>query len=415
MTIEPSHTHSQIQQAIIDLADPKRRREAARVLAAILGAENLIFFAVDEEIRVPLPVKGFPQTLPNGSAWQSFLASCDIGKTTTGELDFPKRGILSQATAITATDGTHMVLLGGQPQLDLIPIVDRQLPLLGAIFRAERAAKSSQANAEAAQQAVAQANTLTERLDQTRAALEHALVELSAATRSKDDFIAVVSHELRTPLNAVMGWISLMKSGLLDEPTRQQALESIERNARSQARMIDGVLDYSQVASGKLRISFEPVILAHVIREALDTARPVSEAKLVQIYAEILPDSVEVIGDPLRLQQMMWHLLSNAIKFTPPHGQVCINSYTQDDEVIVTIADTGEGISAQFLPHVFEQFKQADSTSSRPHGGMGLGLALTQRFVALHNGTIEIYSRGKGMGTSARLCLPISVPPPQTD
>jgi signal transduction histidine kinase/CheY-like chemotaxis protein len=229
------------------------------------------------------------------------------------------------------------------------------------------------------------------------------------ATRAKDEFLAVVSHELRTPLTAMLGWARMLKTGKLDERTTSRAMTAIERNAESQAQLIEDLLDFSRIISGKLRLDVRQIDPAAVIEAAIDVVRPASEAKTIRLQAVLDPRAGPVSGDPERLQQVLWNLLSNAIKFTPKGGRVQIYLARVNSSVEISISDTGQGISAEFLPYVFERFRQADHTTTRRHGGLGLGMAITRHLVELHGGTIRANSPGEGQGATFTLRLPVMI------
>jgi signal transduction histidine kinase/CheY-like chemotaxis protein len=249
------------------------------------------------------------------------------------------------------------------------------------------------------------AHRLAVAIDNTR--LYH---DAQDANRMKDEFLAVVSHELRTPLNAILGWSQLLHAGELDEPSIAQGMSAIERNARSQARIIDDVLDVSRIIQGKLRLEMRPMVLQAVIADALDAVRPAAEAKRITIETQVDAQAAgnEVRGDAERLRQVAWNLLSNAIKFTPEGGRVDVSLSCPDDgHVELRVADTGKGIDPRFLPHVFERFRQADSSSTRAHGGLGHGLAIVRHLGELHGGTVYAESCGIGTGASFTVRLPL--------
>ena len=225
------------------------------------------------------------------------------------------------------------------------------------------------------------------------------------ANRIKDEFLATLSHELRTPMNAVLGWARVLRSSAADEPTRERGLESIERNARAQARLIEDLLEISRIVSGKLRLQVREVDLAAIVDTAVDIVRPAALAKRLRLDASIEARPALTQGDPDRLQQVIWNLLSNAVKFTPPDGQVSV-LLTRKDGFHLTVQDSGAGIDAKFLPHVFDAFRQADGTATREHGGLGLGLAIARQLVEAHGGTIAARSPGKDEGATFEVYLP---------
>jgi PAS domain S-box-containing protein len=229
------------------------------------------------------------------------------------------------------------------------------------------------------------------------------------ANRVKDEFLAVVSHELRTPLNAISGWVYMLLHGTMDNAAQLHALKSIKRQVCSQGQLIDDLLDVSRIVSGKLRLELREIHPSGVIAAALDVVRPAAEAKQIVLVSELDPAVTTVSADPERLQQIIWNLLSNAIKFTPNGGRVAIRSRRTDSAVEIVVADTGQGISEEFLPHVFERFRQADASTARIHGGLGLGLAIVRHLIELHGGTVYAASEGKGKGATFTVRLPIRV------
>jgi signal transduction histidine kinase len=226
-----------------------------------------------------------------------------------------------------------------------------------------------------------------------------------AANRAKDELIAMVSHELRTPLSSMLGWLSLLNSGKLDAEAQSRALEVIERNARAQAQLIDDLLDSARVASGSLRLDLRPVDLAQVVEKALDAMHPTAEAKAVLVRSDLDRPLEMAAGDPGRLQQVVSNLLSNAVKFTPGGGEVEVSLKRDGGEARITVRDSGDGISAAFLPHVFERFRQGGKS---PSGGLGLGLAIALHIAEQHGGTIRAESRGEGQGTKFTVSLPLA-------
>jgi PAS domain S-box-containing protein len=228
-----------------------------------------------------------------------------------------------------------------------------------------------------------------------------------AADRSKDEFLAVVSHELRSPLNAILGYAATLRYGDLDAQKVRQAVDVIERSGKAQAHLIDDLLDTARIISGKLRLTVGPVDLASVIEDAVQTIRPAAEAKEVSIKAYLPPEIGQITGDHTRLQQIVWNLLSNAVKFTPQGGRVEAHVERVDPHICVTVSDTGKGIHADFLPYVFDRFRQSDGSSSRRYGGLGLGLALVKYLVELHGGMIEAESAGEGQGATFKVTLPV--------
>src|SRR5512145_1322731 len=227
------------------------------------------------------------------------------------------------------------------------------------------------------------------------------------ANRMKDEFLALVSHELRSPLNAILGYAALLRYSGLDSQKVKQAAEVIDRSGKAQAQLIDDLLDTARIISGKLRLDLGPVDLVSVIEQAVQTIRPAADAKRISLETDLPSEIGQITGDPARLQQVVWNLLSNAVKFTPQGGRVEARLERVDPYILITISDTGKGISPDFLPYVFDRFRQADSSSARRYGGLGLGLALVKYLVELHGGTIEAASAGEGRGATFKVTLPV--------
>jgi PAS domain S-box-containing protein len=229
-----------------------------------------------------------------------------------------------------------------------------------------------------------------------------------AASRLKDEFLANTSHELRTPLTAIVGWIRLLRSGQLDQKTSEHAFAVIEQNAWSQTRIVEDMLDVSRIITGKLSLTLMPCDLLPVIAAAVDAVHPAAEAKGIKILTHFETPNAVVNADADRLQQVAWNLLSNAVKFTPDRGQVDVSIGIDGSYARITIADSGIGIEPAFLPHVFERFTQADRSTTRKYGGLGLGLAIVRHLVELHGGKVEVKNRGEQSGAEFTVSLPVS-------
>jgi signal transduction histidine kinase/ActR/RegA family two-component response regulator len=238
--------------------------------------------------------------------------------------------------------------------------------------------------------------------------IEAIVAELETANRMKDEFLATVSHELRTPLNAILGWVRMLRTDSLRPEKRAHALETIERNASVQSQLIEDLLDVSRIITGKLRLDVTTVDIGSVVESAVEAVRPAATAKGVSLSHSVEPDAGPILGDPDRLQQVVWNLLANGVKFTPRGGTVSVNVVKRDSLVDIVVADTGQGIAPEFLPHVFERFRQADATTTRKFGGLGLGLAIVRNLVELHGGSARVDSKGPGKGTTFTVSLPMS-------
>jgi PAS domain S-box-containing protein len=239
-------------------------------------------------------------------------------------------------------------------------------------------------------------------LAEAQAARRHA----EEASRLKDEFLATLSHELRTPLTSMLGWVQMLRAGILSPDKQQKAVEIIERNTRAQAQLVEDILDVSRIITGKLRLEVQRVELAQVVEAAVESVRPAADARGVSLQVLVDAEVGPVLGDSTRLQQIIWNLLSNAVKFTPRGGQVRTSVAKRDAVALIQVTDTGQGIAPDFLPHVFERFRQADSTTTRSHGGLGLGLAIVKHLAELHGGSVEASSEGPGQGSTFTVRLP---------
>jgi CheY-like chemotaxis protein len=233
-----------------------------------------------------------------------------------------------------------------------------------------------------------------------------ARVAAEESNRLKDEFLATLSHELRTPLTAILGWSSMLRDSRLDAKTRETAIEIIERNARTQQQIVDDILDVSRIITGQLRFEPEPSDLSRVVEAAIDTVRHAATAKGIDLRTTFEPGVGPVMGDPRRLQQVVWNLLLNAVKFTPMGGEVSVRVEREGAHARVVVTDTGAGIAPEFLPYVFDRFRQGDQSTTRTHGGLGLGLAIVRHLVELHGGTVKAESAGVGRGSTFTLELP---------
>jgi len=230
--------------------------------------------------------------------------------------------------------------------------------------------------------------------------------EAERANRLKDEFLATISHELRNPLNAIMGWAHMMRVGNLTPANVERAVETIYRNAKSQSQLVADLLDVSRIISGKLRLDVRTVDLISIVNAAVDSIRPGAEAKGIRLQTMFDPAAGPISGDADRLQQIVWNLLTNAVKFTPKGGRIQVKVQRVDSHVEVVVTDTGVGISKEFLPYVFDRFRQADASTTRIHGGLGLGLSIVHQLVDLHGGTVSVHSEGEGKGATFTISLP---------
>jgi signal transduction histidine kinase len=267
-------------------------------------------------------------------------------------------------------------------------------------------------NARAMVRAVQSALRARRRQYETRdlvAALAAARDLAEASSRAKDEFLATLSHELRTPLNAILGWTRMLRGGALDAATRERALATVERNAVTQTQLIEDLLDISRAASGKLQLSLRSMDPADAVSSAVEAVRPAAQAKGIELRCSIDPAAWPILGDKTRLEQVLWNLLNNAIKFTPACGHVRVSVSRRQREVEIVVEDDGVGISPEFLPHVFERFRQADASSTRAYGGLGIGLSIVKTVVELHGGSVEASSGGASPGSCFRVVIPLAL------
>ena len=296
-----------------------------------------------------------------------------------------------------------------------IPIVSRSGEVYGGLFFGhedegvftERAARIVEGLAGQASTAIDNAQ-LYEAEQVARAQAEEAAGRAEESSRLKEEFLATISHELRTPLNAILGYARLLRSGKLAKEDVSKAIDTIERNARAQAQLIEDLLDVSRIITGKLRMEVRPTDPISFTEAAIEAIQPAAEAKGVRLQKILDTTAVSVPGDPVRLQQVVWNLISNAVKFTPRGGKVQVRVERVNSHIEIVVSDTGQGITADFLPHVFDRFRQAEQSASRQHGGMGLGLAIVRHLVELHGGSVEASSPGLNQGAMFSVRLPIS-------
>ncbi|HVG21245.1 MAG TPA: PAS domain S-box protein [Blastocatellia bacterium] len=303
--------------------------------------------------------------------------------------------------AAAASSPEHFRVLSelGLGSYMVVPLVTRGRTLGAISFLSARANRYGGSDLALAQDLAQRAALAIDNARLYRAAQE--------ANRVKDEFLATVSHELRTPLNAILGWAEILRAGRLEESAKERALETIVRNGKSQAQLIEDMLDVSRIITGKLRLDVRPVGLVSVINAAVDAMRPAAFAKDIDLRMSLDASASSVSGDPNRLQQVIWNLISNAIKFTPSKGTVEVRLERSDSHAQIVVSDTGAGIKSEFLPHVFDLFRQADSSYTRRHGGLGLGLAIVRHLVETHGGTVRAESGGEGKGATFTVSLPL--------
>lgn len=291
-----------------------------------------------------------------------------------------------------------------------VTLLERPAPTRSVVSAVQTAVRSRERQYQIRDQIDAIRHGQNERqtlLESERAARQ----ELERAGRIKDEFLATLSHELRTPLNAILGWAQIIKMDPSDAETVSEGVSVIDRNVRVQAQLIEDLLDVSRIISGKVRLEVQRVSLVGVIDAALESVMPALSAKEIRLEKVIDPSVGSVSGDPARLQQVLWNLLSNAIKFTPVNGTITVLAQRAQSRLEISVTDSGEGIAPEFLPQLFERFTQADASTTRRHGGLGLGLSIVRSLVEMHGGTISAQSPGKGQGATFTVRLPLRSAP----
>ncbi|HEX8162374.1 MAG TPA: hybrid sensor histidine kinase/response regulator [Pyrinomonadaceae bacterium] len=315
--------------------------------------------------------------------------------------------VLARSGAAAADTLTALAALGETGNVTFIERPAHILTIVSVVRSALRA-RERQYEVRDHLDALARAREERERLLESEQA---ARLDAEANSRLKDEFLATVSHELRTPLTAILGWAHLLRRGLPDQETAAHALEVIERNGRAQLHLVEDLLDVSRIISGKLLLDVRPVDLSSVIGAALEAARPAAESKGIELRRALDPAASGVVGDADRLQQIVWNLVNNAVKFTPAGGRVEVRLTPVASGVEIDVSDTGVGIAPDFLPLVFDRFRQADAATTRNYGGLGLGLAIVRQLVELHGGEVYARSEGTGRGTTFTVRLPLAPPP----
>jgi signal transduction histidine kinase/DNA-binding response OmpR family regulator len=279
---------------------------------------------------------------------------------------------------------------------------------VGIAYENAKLYSDAQRHAEELQAEIAERKLAEQEVAKLLVSAQAARADAEQANRTKDEFLATLSHELRTPLSAILGWIHLVRTGKLDPPQTHRAFETIERNARSQSQLIDDLLDVSRIITGKLQIELRPVELTPVVEAAFEAVRPAFETKNIDFQINCDSPTCVVLGDANRLQQVLWNLFSNAVKFTPQDGQVRVNVTRCDPAVAIAVKDSGIGIRKDFIPYIFDRFRQADGSTTRIHGGLGLGLSIVKHLVQLHQGAVEVESKGVNKGSVFKVTLPLA-------
>jgi signal transduction histidine kinase len=374
---------------IARLAEPAGRRAAAQALARASGATDLLVFVPDPELGALLPAPGFPQTLPEGRAWRSFLASCTPGREYVGTVPWPTAAQQTTALGIASASGSVVVLLGGMPTPEALATLQQLLPLLTAAFRGERAALTAAGHAAAAREAAEHGRRVAETLDAARRDLQQAL-------RARDEFLSVAAHELKTPITGLRGYVHLLlrqldRTGQVDPARLKQALKVIDEQSAKLTRLISQLLDVSRIEAGKLTLEREVTDLAHLAESVAALAQASTDRHAISVQA---PGPILALVDPIRLEQVLTNLVDNAIRYSPGGGAVEIEvAESPPGDVRLAVRDHGLGVPPDQRERIFERFHQAHDSQ---WGGMGLGLYVSQQIVALHRGRFEVESPPDG-------------------
>ncbi len=363
------------------------------------------FFATDTEFRVIVWNRWME--LHSGHAAEQVVGRSIFevypDAAARGMNEYYEQGLVGRITLISY--GLHRYVIPMQPSNPVLPFA--QMPQsghIGPLFAGEQIIGTMTVLEDVSERLASEAQ-LRKQIEAQRSARATA----EKALRAKDDFLSTLSHEIRTPLNAVLGWSRiLLARDHVDRELLERALNVIERNAAAQAKMIDDMLDMARIVAGKLRLEMRPIDLLSVVLAAVDVVMPAATARRIAIATALDPQTPNVVGDPDRLQQIVWNLLSNAVKFTEPGGSIEVRLAAVGSRVAISVSDTGQGIEADFLPHVFERFRQDDASSTRRHGGLGLGLALVRELVELHGGTVSAASPGLKKGSVFTIELPVA-------
>jgi PAS domain S-box-containing protein len=388
---------------VTDLTDQKRNEQivaSERLSNAILeqSAEPIIVCDVN---AIVIRASAVARTITGTNVLQRPFFQAFPVTTEGADEDHPVRSALRGNT----TSSRELTLsLAGRPPLSFLctaaPLLDDAARILGCVVALVDISDRKRVEADR--------NGLLDAERAARALAEQARGQAEAASRAKDEFLATVSHELRTPLNAMLGWSQLLTNNALSDEKLGHALEVIQRNVLAQSRLVEDLLDVSRIVSGQMRLDVQPVEPIRVVGAAIESAKPAIEAKQIELEVSLERDAGQVLGDAARVQQIIWNLLSNATKFTPPAGKIKVLVRRAGTMIEIVVSDTGQGIAPEFLPFVFDRFRQADGSFARRHGGLGLGLAIARHLVELHGGTITVTSAGVGQGSAFTVQLPFT-------
>ncbi|MES3020656.1 MAG: ATP-binding protein [Pseudomonadota bacterium] len=401
------------------------RLDGARALAALCGAQQVLVFGKDTEVDVFLPAPGMPQTLHRADQWQPFLRQCVLDGSARAALPWPGAEGVAEAVGVgDARSGAVLVFVGGDPVAHAWPAIGALLPFIGDKLAQERAALSAGGSAAAARQSSRRAEALNVALDMSRRELQSAYQRaeselvfrrdaerrLRDADRRKDDFLAMLAHELRNPLAPISMAAQLLNTGKVSDERVRQTSAVIERQVNHMTTLLDDLLDVSRVTRGLVTLAHELHPARAIVQDALEQARPLLIARkhslTVRLDAEPDAAPARVRGDGTRLVQIVTNILNNAIKYTPPGGNIGLEMRIGPERVEIAVCDDGIGIEAKLLPHIFDLFTQGERSPDRAQGGLGLGLALARNLVEQHGGTLAVHSEGAGRGSRFVVGLP---------
>lgn len=386
------------------LAPSGSRAQAARELAAALGAEQLLLYVRDPQLHVMLPAPGMPKTLAGGPLWRAFLRRCLNEAGPAGIVDLPA-GTERPAQAIVR-DGAALILVGGSPEAAGVQALEEPLPLLAALLVAQQALHVERAEGAAAREAASQAHDLAKALDRSRAATAELNLQLRQEHERKDEFLAVLSHELRNPLSPLVHSVEILRRTTGADRGMARQLEVMARQLQQLTHLVDDLLDISRVSRGLIELRREQVLLQDILDDAVEAARPLVEGRGHVLQRSELPAGLLVHADRVRLTQVFANLLGNAAKYTNPGGRISVSVVSDQRRVSVVVQDTGIGIPPDMLSRVFDMFTQVPAAQARSQGGLGIGLTLARRLVELHGGRITAHSRGEGQGSTFTVSLP---------
>ena len=403
---DPGAASAQLLAGVARLAAPEGRASAARDLAALLGAEDLLIFIRDPELDVLLPAPGFPATLPGGRAWQTFLDSCVRAGRAEADLPSSRPGVVCRVVAVASGSQCVLALVGGAPAADALTPLTLIAPLLTAAFRGEQAARIAQSQADLARATAAQARTMA-------AALDTARQELQSALRVRDQFLSIAAHELKTPLTVLLGYTQVLQRRAAREhhldPRDEHALEVIAARSRKLHHLIEDLLDVTRIQTGMLALDLRPVDLCALARQLVAELQPGLERHTLVLRC---PDmAVWINADERRIDQALQNLLDNAVKYSPGGGQIAIEVGRTADRAELTVCDQGMGVPAAARQQIFERFFRAGNTNRDHITGMGIGLYVVREIMARHDGEVRLASV-ENQGSAFTLSFPTTAHAP---